>query len=192
MRHEGHSYYVGLLKAAELHGATHQAVMEFQVISGTRLPKIRAGRNLIVFYFRKNVEAVTPGIEARKTDTGTMKISSAALTVLDLLRYPQASGGIDNVVTVLADLGQKIDPEQLAGLSALVERPVVQRLGHLLEHLGHDALTESMLAALQGRGSLPWTELDRQETRYPDFAPETRKRDSRWRVIVRRVPEPDE
>ena len=192
MRHEGHSYYVGLLKAAELHGATHQAVMEFQVISGTRLPKIRAGRNLIVFYFRKNVEAVTAGIEGRKTDTGTMKISSAALTALDLLRYPQASGGIDNVVTVLSDLGQKIDPEQLATLSALVERPVVQRLGHLLEHLGHDALTGSMLESLQARGSLPWTELDRQEARDPDFEPEPQQRDPRWRVIVRRVPEPDE
>ena len=192
MRHEGHIYYVGLLKAAEFHGATHQAVMEFQVISDKRLPKIRAGRNLIVFYFRKNMEAVTAGTEGRKTDTGTMKISSAALTALDLLRYPQASGGIDNVATVLSDLGQKIDPEQLATLSALVERPVVQRLGHLLEHLGHDALTVSMLESLRARGSLPWTELDRQEVRDPAFEPEPQQRDPRWRVIVRRVPEPDE
>ena len=136
MRHEGQAYYVGLLKAAELHGATHQAVMEFQVVSTKRLPKIRAGRKLIVFYFRKNVEALTAGTEGRKTDTGSMPISSAALTALDLLRYPQASGGIDNVATVLSDLGQRIDPEQLGTLSALVERPVVQRLGYLLEHLG--------------------------------------------------------
>ena len=191
MRHEGQSYYVGLLKAAELHGATHQAVMEFQVISAKRLPQIRAGRNRIVFYFRKNVEAVTAGTEGRKTDTGTMKISSAALTALDLLRYPQASGGIDNVATVLSDLGEKIDLEQLATFSALVERPVVQRLGHLLEHLGHDALTGAMLQALHARGSLPWTELDRQEVRHPDFEPEPQQRDPRWRVIVRRVPEPD-
>ncbi len=192
MRHEGQAYYIGLLKAAELHGATHQAVMEFQVISAKRLPKIRAGRNLIVFYYRKNMKAVTAGTEGRKTDTGTMRISSAALTALDLLRYPQASGGIDNVVTVLSDLGQKIDPEQLATLSALVERPVVQRLGHLLEHLGHDALTVSMLESLRARGSLPWTELDRQEVRDPAFEPEPQQRDPRWRVIVRRVPEPDE
>ncbi len=191
MRHEGHAYYVGLLKAAELHGATHQAVMEFQVISAKRLPKIRAERNLIVFYFRKNVEAVTAGTEGRKTDTGTMKISSAALTAFDLLRYPQASGGIDNVATVLSDLGQKIGPEELAALSVLVERPVVQRLGHLLEHLGHDALTEAMLEALHARGSLPWTELDRLEVRDPDFEPEPQQRDPRWRVMVRRVPEPD-
>jgi predicted transcriptional regulator of viral defense system len=192
MRYEQQAYYVGLLKAAELHGATHQAVMEFQVVSAKRLPKIRAGRNLIVFYFRKDMEAVTAGIEDRKTDTGTMKISSAALTALDLLRYPQASGGIDNVATVLSDLAERIDPQQLAALSATVERPVVQRLGHLLDRLGHESLTTPMLEALQARGDVPWTELDRQEARDPDFAPEPRERDTRWRVIVRRVPELDE
>ena len=68
--------------------------------------EIRAGRGLIVFYFRKNMEAVAAGIEDRMTDTGTMKFSSAALTALDLLRYPQASGGMDNVATVLSDLGK--------------------------------------------------------------------------------------
>ena len=192
MRHEGQAYYVGLLKAAELHGATQQAVMEFQVMSAKRLPKIRAGRNRIVFYFRKNLERVTAGTEDRKTDTGRMRISSAALTALDLLRYPQASGGIDNVATVLSDLADRIDPEQLAVLSASVERPVVQRLGYLLEHLGEQALTGSMLETLQVRGSLPWTELDRREVRDPEFELEPQQRDSRWRVIVRRVPEPDE
>ncbi len=191
MRREGQAYYVGLLKAAELHGATHQAVMEFQVITAKRLPRIRAGRSLIVFYFRKDMKVVTAGIEDRKTDTGTMKMSSAALTALDLLRYPQASGGIDNVVTVLSDLRQEIDPEQLAALSAVVERPVVQRLGYLLDHFHDDVLTEPMLEALRARGSLPWTELDRKGAQDPDFAPEPRQRDLRWRVIVRRVPRVD-
>ena len=68
----------------------------------------------------------------------------------------------------------------------------MQRLGHLLERLGHDALTGPMLEALQARGSPPWTELDRQQVRDPDFTPEPRERDPRWRVIVRRVPEHDE
>ena len=191
MRREGQGYYVGLLKAAELHGATHQAVMEFQVITAKRLPRIRAGRSMIAFYFRKDMKAVTVGIEDRKTDTGTMKMSSAALTALDLLRYPQASGGIDTIVTVLSDLRQEIDPEQLAALSAVVERPVVQRLGYLLDHFDHDVLTEPMLEALRVRGSLPWTELDRTGAQDPDFAPEPRQRDLRWRVIVRRVPRVD-
>ena len=120
-----------------------------------------------------------------------MKISSAALTALDLLRYPQASGGIDSVTTVISDLGQKLDSEQLAALSAVVERPVVQRLGYLLDHLGHDSLTGPMLESLRTRGALPWTELDRQEAQDPNFAPEPRYRDLRWRIVVRRVPQVD-
>ncbi|MCY3814914.1 MAG: hypothetical protein OXG59_01320 [Gammaproteobacteria bacterium] len=191
MRRECQAYYVGLLKAAELHGATHQAVMEFQVVAAKRLPRIRAGRSLIVFYFRKDMEAVSGGIEDRTTDTGAMKVSSAALTALDLLRYPQASGGMDNVATVLSDLGRRIDREQLAALSVAVERPVVQRLGYLLDHLGHDDLTGPMQETLRARGSLPWTELNRQEARDPDFAAEPRQRDLRWHVIVRRVPRVD-
>ncbi|MBD1549494.1 type IV toxin-antitoxin system AbiEi family antitoxin domain-containing protein [Roseibium aggregatum] len=192
MRHEQQSYYVGLLKAAELHGATHQAVMEFQVVAPKRMPKIRAGRNLIVFYYRKDIPTVEAGIEDRKTDTGRMKISSPALTALDLLRYPQAAGGIDNVATVLTDLGEKIDPSQLAALSDAAERPVVQRLGHLLERLGHADRIEPMHEALTARGAAPWTELDRRETRDPDFTPAPQEHDDRWRVVVRRTPEVDE
>ena len=192
MRHEQQPYYVGLLKAAELHGATHQAVMEFQIVTSKRMPKIKAGRNLIVFYYRKDIAAVGSGIEDRKTDTGRMKISSPALTALDLLRYPQAAGGIDNVATVLTDLAEKIDPSQLAALSDAAERPVVQRLGHLLERLGHADRANPMHAALTARGATPWTELDRDETRDPDFTPAPQEQDDRWRVVVRRTPEVDE
>ena len=187
MRREGQAYYVGLLKAAELHGATHQAVMEFQVVTAKRLPRIRAGRSVLVFYFRKDMKAAAAGIEDRKTETGAMKISSPALTAIDLLRYPQASGGLDHVATVLSDLGPKIDPGQLEALSRLVERSVVQRLGHLLDHLGHDAATGSMLDILRARGPLTWTELDRREARNPDFTIEPRVRDPRWRVVVGRA-----
>lgn len=192
MRHEGHAYYVGLLKAAELHGATHQAVMEFQVVSGKRLPKIRAGRNLVVFYYRKDMAVVAAGIEERKTDTGTMKLSGPALTALDLLRYPRAAGGLDNIATVLTDLGEKIDGEQLAALSAAAERAVVQRLGYLLDRLGHGMHAVPMHTALAARGPLSWTELDRKEIRDPDFTTPEQERDPRWQVIVRRTPEVDE
>ncbi|NKB16225.1 MAG: hypothetical protein HC774_04055, partial [Sphingomonadales bacterium] len=87
MRHESKPYYVGLLKAAELHGATHHAVMEFQIVTDRQLPRIRAGRSFIAFYFRKDIQAVLPAVESRKTDTGSMKISSVELTALDLVRY---------------------------------------------------------------------------------------------------------
>lgn len=192
MQHESAPYYVALLKAAELHGATHQAVMEFQVITSRRIPKIRAGRNLIAFYYRKDMEAIGQGFERLKTDTGSMQVSSPALTALDLLRYPQASAGIDNVVTVLSDLGRKIEAKQLAALSSEFERPVVQRLGYLLDQLGYTARADRMHAALSKRGALPWTELDRNAVRDPEFMLEPVHRDQRWRVTIRRMPEVDE
>ncbi|WP_439544010.1 type IV toxin-antitoxin system AbiEi family antitoxin domain-containing protein [Hyphomicrobium sp.] len=192
MRHIGEAYYVGLLKAAELHGATHQAVMEFQVITARRLAKIHAGRNLIAFYYRKDMESVAAGVEDRKTDTGIMRVSGAALTALDLLRYPQAAGGLDNVATVLTDLAEKIDGAQLATLSAATERPVIQRLGHLLDRLGHGARAEAMHAAVAARGPFRWTELDPAAARDPDFALPVQERDERWHILVRRAPEIDE
>jgi predicted transcriptional regulator of viral defense system len=192
MRHENEPYYVGLLKAAELHGASHQAVMEFQVVTAKRLPKIRAGRSRIVFYFRKDMEEVAAGLEDSKTDTGTMKISSPALTALDLARYPQATAGLDNVVTVLADLVPKIDADQLAVLSSSFEKPVVQRLGYLLQWLGHGELVAPLWQSLIGRGPFGWVELDRRQAKDPDFAPAPLEKNPQWRVTVRRHPERDE
>ena len=144
MRHEGHAYYVALLKAAELHGATHQAVMEFQVATEKRLPKICAGRSIITFHYRKNIAAVQNGIEKRKTETGYMSISSLELTVLDLVRYPRASAGIDNIATIIVDLGGKLDIAKLAGLAPQFELSVIQRLGYLLARFGHTERSERL------------------------------------------------
>ena len=192
MRHGGRPYYVGLLKAAELHGATHQAVMEFQVITDKRLSKIHAGRVLIAFYYRKDLKTVLNGIEDRKTDTGKMRVSSVELTALDLVRYSHAAGGMDNIVTVLTDLGPKLRPQELAELSSAVERPVIQRLGYLLDCLGHEDRTSPLFNTLSGCGAFPWVELDSKETRHPEFTLPPQERNERWRVIVRRPPEIDE
>ena len=192
MRYEGRPYYVGLLKAAELHGATHQAVMEFQVVTDKRLPDIRAGRTRIAFYYRKNLESVLDGIEKRKTDTGKMMVSSVELTALDLVRYAHAGGGIDNIATVLADLGPELRPRNLAALSVAIERPVIQRLGHLLDYLGHADRTGLLFDKLSATSAFSWVELDSKEARHPEFTLPPKARDERWRVIVRRTPEVDE
>ena len=191
MRHEGRPYYVGLLKAAELHGATHHAVMEFQVVTDKRLPKIRAGRSSVVFYYRKDMEAVAAGLEDRKTDTGRMRLSCLELTMLDLLRYPHAGGGLDNITTVIADLGGRADPERLAALSGSFERSVIQRLGHLLGRFGHEDRTGPLFQTVARDAPLPWIELDPAQAADPDFAAQVSERDERWHVNVRRAPEPD-
>ena len=192
MRHEGRSYYVGLLKAAELHGATHQAVMEFQVITDKRMPRISAGRSVLSFYYRKDLEPSRTGIEDHKTDTGRMKISSVELTALDLLRYPHASGGINHIATVLSDLGKKIDASKLAALALSFERPAIQRTGWLLDHLGFRDCTKKMHRRFLKETQRPWTELEPAIVGDPDLTPPVVEKDRRWNIVVRRIPEGDE
>jgi hypothetical protein len=190
MRHEGHTYYVGLLKAAELHGATHQAVMEFQVITDKRMPRIRAGRSLISFFYRKNMKAVAGAVSDHKTETGNMKISSPELTALDLLRYGHSAGTIDSIATVLSDLAGKLRPEPLAKLAPAFEQTVVQRLGYLLDHLKFQNAAAALSKHLEKSKPLPWVELDPSHRNKK--APPIIERNSRWNVIVRHRPEIDE
>jgi predicted transcriptional regulator of viral defense system len=192
MRNERRPYYVGLLSAAATHGASHQAVMEFQVVTDKPLPDIEAGRSRITFSYRKDIAAVSAGIEDRKTPAGYMKLSSPELTVFDLVRYPHSGAGLDNVATVLSELAERLQSDKLAALSRAFEKAVVQRLGHLFGRLGHASTAEAMFAALSERGSLPWVELDPKQAGDPDLSPPPQERDERWRVIVRRPPEIDE
>jgi len=192
MRHEAHPYYVGLLKAAELHGATHQAVMEFQVVTDKRLPRLSAGRAALSFYYRKDMAGCEGGIEDYKTDTGRMKISSVELTVFDLLRYPHAAGGLDNIATVLSDLGDKISPEKLAALAPAFERRVVQRVGWLLDRMGYKDRVERLHEYISEVSLLSWVELEPESAKEPHFASQPLEKNKRWKIIVRRYPEVDE
>jgi predicted transcriptional regulator of viral defense system len=192
MRHEGRPYYVGLLKAAELHGASHHAVMEFQVVTDKQLRKIRAGRSWVTFYFRKDLECVREGIIDRKTDTGSMKISGPELTALDLLRYMHVAGGIDAVATVMTDLAESIEVQKLAAMSAHFERACGQRAGYLLDRLGHAERANALHDRLFEKETVPWVTLEPEPRKAKKSESEPVERNERWRVIVRRYPEIDE
>ncbi len=192
MRREGRAYYVGLLKAAELHGASHQAVMAFQVVTDKRIPNIRAGRSTITFHYRRDMETVAAWIGSQKTDTGTMQVSSIELTMFDLLRYPHAAAGLDNIATVLRDLGEQVDATELGKLVPAFARSVGQRLGHLLDALGYERKTGELHDVIVRGPLLPWVELEPAQAADADLAPEPSQRDARWHVVVRRPPEPDE
>jgi predicted transcriptional regulator of viral defense system len=192
MRHEKRPYYVGILKAAELHGAAHHAVMEFQIVTDKQIRNLQLGRSKIAFYFKKGLSSITTGIEEHKTDTGKMKVSSVELTLLDLLRYPEASGGLDNVLTIFADLGPKLDARKMASLCGAFERSVVQRAGYLLDRSAFLDHAEQLHEFVERDLHAQWTELDPSLISVPDLAPEIVVRDKRWHVLVRRLAERDE
>ena len=120
-----------------------------------------------------------------------MQLASPELTAWDLIRYAQASGGINQIATVLTELGPKLQPNRLAALAPAFERATLQRLGFLLDRVGQHAPAYA-LAPIVAVSKATWVELDPTDAGLPDFAPPVLERDPRWKVMVRRAPEPDE
>ena len=127
-------YYVGLLSAAEIHGAAHQRPQVFQVVTDVPTRPLLVGRVRIEFHRNRNLRRVP--VQREKTETGSMRVSTPEATALDLVRYVEASGFLDNVATVLIELAERIDPDRLAKTAARGQHPDAQRLGYLLERIG--------------------------------------------------------
>jgi predicted transcriptional regulator of viral defense system len=140
-------YYLGLLTAAEWHGASHFAVQEVQVVTPRQLRAVTLGRERIRFV-RKRGAAATP-VEVRTTDAGTVRVSSPEATAIDLVRYARASGGLVVVATALAELKLR-SAELKKALDGAGEVAVAQRVGYLLERVGQ-ANAAKAVAAWLGR-----------------------------------------
>jgi len=135
MHHLGQPYYVGLLSAAAIHGAGHQQPMVFQVVTSRSTHEAHTGKVAIRFTMSGLVERL-PVIE-KQTETGTMRVATPETCAFDLVRYSAAGGHLSNVATVLTELAERIDPQVLVRLAPLVRLPDVQRLGYLLDAVGH-------------------------------------------------------
>ncbi len=174
MRFLGQPYYVGILSAAAIHGAAHQQPMLFQVVTDRPTRPAQAGRVRIGFHVGRHVEKA-PVVEIQ-TETGSMRVSTPEATAFDLVRFAPSAGHIGNVITVLHDLIEKIDPQALAPLADLYAVSDVQRLGYLLERLGEKRLADPLSDRLKDRRYRPIL-----------LAPGQAKGDSpidpRWRII---------
>jgi predicted transcriptional regulator of viral defense system len=139
----GRPYYVGVLSASALHGAAHQQPQEFQVISDRPQRPMQVGRGKIRFMVKRHI--TRSYVDELKTETGTMLISTPETTALDLLRYVYAAAGLGNVVTVLAELAERIDPLKLTE-AAKAERELAyaQRLGYLLDLVGAEQQSSAL------------------------------------------------
>lgn len=126
-------YYVGLLSAATMHGASHQQVMEYFVIIDKPAIRTTKVENLKINYVVKK-SIPQKGIDKRKTDAGYINISNPELTAIDLIAYQNRVGGINRVSTVLYELSESISP---AGLNEFlnddVPISVLQRLGYIFD-----------------------------------------------------------
>ncbi len=139
MKHLDCNYYVGLLTAAELYGASHHKPQVFQVVTEASSRPISAGRNLIHFYKSSSLKQADTVM--KKTSTGYMSVSTPEQTLIDLVRYMGECGGAGNVVTVFSELATETGSKKLKKLLKDEKTPVVQRVGLLLEAAGQQSLS---------------------------------------------------
>lgn len=178
MRHLGHPYYVGLHSAARLHGASHQVPMVLQVVTPALLGDRRIGRSRLEFA-RRSMTAHRPTVEWT-VPTGSVSIATPAVTVLDLVEAPASGGGLGNVATVIGDLLRDgtIDGDALADVAAHYPTAVVQRTGHLLEHMAET------IGAAPDLSRLEQLVIDAVNTLLDPRGPRHGRRDRRRRLLV--------
>ncbi|MDP2182402.1 MAG: type IV toxin-antitoxin system AbiEi family antitoxin [Actinomycetota bacterium] len=174
MRFLGQPYYVGLLSAATIHGASHQQPMTFQVVTDRPTRQGVAGGARIDFHMSGSV-AETPAAWVQ-TETGTMLVSTPESTALDLVRFSASSGGWSNVASVLQELAERIQPDALRAVARLRKTPEIQRLGYLLDRVGQPRLADPLLRVLGSRRYRP-------VALAPDAPPIEKAAASPWRVI---------
>lgn len=182
MTSHGQPYYVGLLSAAALHGASHQQPQELQVVTSSPLRPVTAGRARIRFFQNSGIEHVPVVME--KTYTGHVRVSTPEATALDLVRYPHACGGLGNVATVLVELAERTAPERLAAAAKGAESAHLQRLGYLLEFVGQETLALPLAAWVAKHGTKTYR-------LRPDLPAADRKVSRRWRLVLNETVEVD-
>jgi len=172
----GQPYYVGLLSAAALHGASHHQPQEFQIITNRSQRPIEVARQRIHFFVKRRMED-TPVTDV-KTPAGYVRVSTLEATALDLVRFSRAVGYLGNVATVLGDLAERIDPDALVDAAKREGHlPTVQRLGFLLELADSTALAEPLATFVARRHP-------RAVPLRTDHTASSAPRDPRWKVFV--------
>jgi len=182
MGHLEEPYYVGLLSAAEYHGAAHHRPQQLQVVTEKNRPALDCGAVRIAFIARNNAREIP--VRLINTPRGTVRVSTPEATALDLVGHPEHSAGLDNVATVLSELAESLDPDRLAEAARLSPLPWSQRLGYLLEHLGFRESAGS-LAAFVADKAPHLTPLS------PATSMRGTTRDPRWKVAVNAAVEAD-
>lgn len=176
MKYLDKDYYVGLLSAASVYGATHQQPMSFQVITTATIKNIKLKRGLVEFHAYKGCKSAIR--QSITVQTGYVQVSSKEQTMLDLIRFYKAAGYLDNVALVIKDLAEECDRHELSKIiKNEQESPILQRLGYILKFTGFSKLA-----------NIVTKELKKRKLRYvllkPEFHRRIGKKLESWKLIV--------
>lgn len=144
------NYYMAFYSAAKFHGASHQQIQrDYVMIEQPKLYDII--KETIHINFMTTVKWPEKNIIKKTSDAGFFKISSPALTAIDLIHHQTKLGGINRILAVLEELTEVITAEDITDLlSWYPYKSTLQRFGFLLEELGaHQNLIPPILERLK-------------------------------------------
>jgi len=170
-------YYLGLFSAAHLHGAAHQQIQQTYIITALpTLHDIKNDRFNIRFFSKKTWS--DNGIVNMKSDAGTFRVSSPALTCVDLLRFQTNIGGTARILSILEELVPEIDQNGIKNLlSCNCIKSSLQRLGYLLDYWQNDEPAQILYDHLKNQHLNPVL-IDPDKNKNPG------RTDNRWKVVI--------
>jgi predicted transcriptional regulator of viral defense system len=133
MEYLGKPYYVGLLSAAAIYGASHQRAMITQIVTIGPRPRTSNKNKLLDWNYRQQIPIEL--IESRNAEMGRINYSSAELTAVDIIQFASNIGGYQRATTVLAELVDVIDMSKIGSVLPYTTTTAMQRLGYLLEFI---------------------------------------------------------
>ena len=173
-------YYISLLTAAELNGASHQRSMVFQVTMNGR--SVRSGvknGTRIEFFTRQGLPLQFT--TKMKTKSGYVTVSGPELTALDLVADYNKVGGLSRAAEILLELCEqtKWDNNKLP-LLAYFKMPTIQRLGYILDILEQSDQADALYSLmLQTNKTTRKTPLKAEQNITDNL-----NSDNRWKIIV--------
>jgi predicted transcriptional regulator of viral defense system len=133
MEYLGKPYYVGLLSAAAIYGASHQRAIITQIVTIGPRPRTSNKNKLLDWNYRQQIPIEL--IESRNAEMGRINYSSAELTAVDIIQFASNIGGYQRATTVLAELVDVIDMSKIGSVLPYTTTTAMQRLGYLLEFI---------------------------------------------------------
>jgi len=143
-------YYLGFYSAAKFHGASHQQIQrDYVMINNPALSKIK--KKSIDISFLTTSKWPKKNILKKKSDAGIFKISSPALTMVDLIHYQTKLGGLNRMLAILEELTEELTDNDITELLTwYLHKSTLQRFGFLLEEFqANESLSKQIMGHLK-------------------------------------------
>lgn len=180
MKFLGRDYYISLLSAAELNGASHQKAMVFHVMVNGG--PIRSGiKNGTRLEFTLRQDLPLNFVKQAKTQMGYMNVASAELTALDVVAEEQKIGGLSRAAEILVELSESIiwDETKLP-LLGYFSCATIQRLGYLFELIEENHLANQLYHLLKQSGKT----IRKSPLKQSVAINNNMATDERWKIIM--------